>query len=197
MKKELRNIFIVLILFGFGEGFFYNFLELWMQDNNLSVKTVSTILSLCSLIAVLSIFLFSNVIKKQHLKKFVSILLLLKAVILFLLFFLNHTGQSFFIKFFILLERAIDTEITVCIYPLMSLVKMDDKTYGKKDIVYNFVYYISLLLSGLLLGKSLVIGSINYNTYAIVSGIIIFISFVVLSKMKIPVKKNQKMIKMK
>ncbi len=190
MKKELRNIFIVLILFGFGEGFFYNFLELWMQDNNLSVKTVSTILSLCSLIAVLSIFLFSNVIKKQHLKKFVSILLLLKAVILFLLFFLNHTGQSFFIKFFILLERAIDTEITVCIYPLMSLVKMDDKTYGKKDIVYNFVYYISLLLSGLLLGKSLVIGSINYNTYAIVSGIIIFISFVVLSKMKIPVKKE-------
>ena len=96
-NKKLFLLFLVIAIFGFGEGFFYNFLELWMQDNNLSVKTVSTILSLCSLIAVLSIFLFSNVIKKQHLKKFVSILLLLKAAILFLLFFLNHTGQSFFI----------------------------------------------------------------------------------------------------
>ncbi len=188
MKKELKRIFFVLILFALGEGLFYNFLELWMQDNNLSVKTVSTIFSLCSLIAVLCIFLFSNLIKKHTLKKFVSILLLSKSLILLLLFFLNHTGQSFFIKFFVLLERAIDTEITVSIYPLMSLVKMDDRTFGKKDIVYNLFYYISLLLSGILLGKSFGFINMNYNTYAILTSIIVFIAFIVLWNLKINVK---------
>ncbi len=191
MKRDLRNIFIVLVLFGFGEGIFYNFLELWMQDNALSVKTVSTIFSLCSLIAVLFIFLFSNYIRKHHLKRFVSILLFLKAILLLLLFFLNHTGLSFFIKFFIMLERAIDTEITVCIYPLMSLVKMDDKTYGKKDIVYNFVYYIALLVSGLALGKSIGFIKFDYNTYAIISSIIIFIAYYVLNRIKLNVKKEE------
>ena len=190
MKKDLRKIFIVLILFALGEGLFYNFLELWMQDNNLSVKTVSTIFSICSLIAVLSIFLFSNLIKKHHLKGFVSLLILLKSIILLLLFFLNHSGLSFFIKFFILLERAIDTEICVCIYPLMSLIKMDDKTYGKKDIAYTFTYFISLLLSGLILGKSIGFIEINYNTYAILSAVLVFVSFVVLHNMKLNVKKD-------
>ena len=130
-NKKLFLLFLVIAIFGFGEGFFYNFEELWFKDNNLTIKTISIITSLCSLVSVLFIFLFSNLIQRHRLKRFVSILLFTKSLTLIFLFFLNHSGNAFLIKFFALIEGTIDTEITVCLYPLLSLVKTDDKLYSK------------------------------------------------------------------
>ena len=75
MQKEVKKLFLVLAFFALSGGLFYNFQELWMADNWLSIKTISTVLSLCSLITVSTIFLCSNLIKQKQIKKFCSILL--------------------------------------------------------------------------------------------------------------------------
>lgn len=192
MKKNLIKIFVVLCLFALGEGTFYNFLELWMTSNNLSLKTTSTILSLCSLVGMLLIFICTNLIKKDRLKKFIESLFIMKVLLLILLYFLNQSGQSFWIKFIIMVEHAINTEITVSIYPLMSSIKMDDKTYGRKDIYYNLFYYLALLLTGLHLGKNIGSIIINYNSYALISACIILIAYIVLKTVKLNIPKEEK-----
>ena len=70
MNKEIRKLLTITALIAFAEGLFYNFLELWLTNNNMSTTTISRVLSLCALITVSVIFLCSNVIKPNKIKKY-------------------------------------------------------------------------------------------------------------------------------
>lgn len=185
MTKEAKKIFIVLGLFALSGGIFYNFQELWMSSNNLSIKTISVVFSLCALLTVSVTFLCSNLIKPERLKKFTSILLFIKALIMLFLFFLNNTGLVILIKFLIMLDYVINTEIYACIYPMLALINKNDKTYAIKDLVYSASYNIGVLLTGFLLGKSIYNFSINYNIYCLIAGILIFLAFFMLKKVRL------------
>ena len=99
MNKEIKRIFLVLILFSLSGGIFYSFQELWLAANNLSTKTIGIGYSLCALLSVSTIFLCSNLISQDKLKKFTSLLFLLKGIIIFSLFLLDNTGYNILIKF--------------------------------------------------------------------------------------------------
>lgn len=180
MNKEVKKIFIVLSLFALSGGMFYNFQELWLSDNNLSTHTIGIIYSLCSLLSVSTIFLCSNLITKDKLKKFTSLLLFLKFIILLLLFILNNSNLNIIIKFLIMLDFVIDSEIWACIYPLISLIQKNDKTYALKELIYSYSYYGGILIASFLLGKTIFNLNINYNFYNLISSILMLISFIVL-----------------
>lgn len=177
-KKDMFIIFAILALVSLSDGLLYNFQELWMVDNLFSVKTISVIYSLCSLLTVSVIFLCSNIIKKEKLKTFVAILLLIKIICIVFLYLLYKTGMMFLIKFFIIIDYVIDIEIYTTIYPMMSIVDKNDKAYAKKDIVYNSFYYFGVLLTSFLLGKTIFIFKINYNSYLYLALIFAILSFV-------------------
>lgn len=181
MPKETKKIFLVLAIFALAGGLFYNFQELWMADNNLSVKTIGVVFSLCALLTVSTIFLCSNLIKQSRIKKFCSILLLIKSILIFTLFFLNDTGYNVLIKFLIMVDYAINTEIYACIYPMIATIAKNDRTYAKKDLVYSALYNTGVLLTGFLLGKNIFSFNISYNIYCLVAAILIFIAFVILN----------------
>lgn len=177
MNKELKKIFVVLALFSLAGGMLYNYQELWMADNNLSVKTISVVYSLCALLTVSTTFLCSNLIKQKKLKTFASGLLLVKAITLFLLFLLYKTGLNVLIKFLVMLDYVVDVEIYAAVYPMITLISKDDKIYAARSLVYSALYYIGVLLTIVLLGKSLSILNISYNFYVITSSILIFLAF--------------------
>lgn len=180
MNKEIKRIFITLALYSLSGGIFYSFQELWMADNNLSTKTISIIFSLCALIAVSVIFLCSNIVKQEKIKKLTLTLLLTKSIILFLLFILNKTGLNILIKFLILIEFSCDVEIYASIYPMMSIIKKGDKLYALRGLVYDSMYYIGVLVASILLGKIIYSISIDYNLYCLLSAITMFLAFIVL-----------------
>ena len=182
MNKELKRLFIILALYSMAGGVLYNFQNLWMQDNNLSIKTIGTVLSICSLLSVSIIFLCSNLIKKNHLKKFTMILLLIKGVTVTCLYLLNGSGLSFLIKFLIMIDYVVDVEIWASIYPMMSLIRQTDKTYAQRDLIYSITYYFGVLLTSFLLGKNLLIVKVDYNFYCLITAIIIFIALFILIK---------------
>ena len=182
MNKDVKKILITLGFYSFACGLFYNFQQLWMADNDLSLKTISTIYSLCALITVSIIFLSSNVIKQDKLKKFTTSLLISKSILMFLLFLLNKSGHSVIIKFIIMMEYALDVEAYTCIYPLITLITKNDKIYAIKSLIYSFIYYVGVLFAGLLLGKNILFLNINYNFYCLFGSISVFISFIVLNK---------------
>lgn len=182
MNKELKQLLIILGLYSLADGIFYIFQELWMAENHLSVQTISTVFSLCSILSVSVIFLSSNLIPKEKLKKFTCSLFLLKTVTMVLLFLLNQTGFNILIKFLIMLDYVIDVELWISLYPLITLIKKEDKIYAIKDIIYDVFYYIGVFLTGLLLGKSLGIFIFNYNFYILIASIFTFLPFWLLVK---------------
>lgn len=179
LNKDVKKILLVLAFYAFAGGVFYNFEELWMAQNQLSVKTISIVFSICSLLSVSVIFLCSNLITQKRIKKFLDYLLIIKGVNLFLLFLLNNTGFLVFIKFLVMIDYVVDVEIYACIYPLITLIVNDDKTYAVKDLVYSAAYYLGVFLSSFLLGKSLGHFQITYNIYCFIGSIFIFLSLFV------------------
>lgn len=190
MNKDIKKLLFVNIFLALADGIFYNFLELWLSSNSLSVNTISTILSLAALITVSIIFLSSNLIKPHRLKNFVIILMGLKSLILSILFVLYQSNLNFLIKFLVMFEYAIDVEICASMYPLMSKINKDDKLYAKRKLLYEISYYMAAILSAILLGKTLSNLNITYNSYAVIASISILISALIL--VKTDVNKYQK-----
>ena len=185
MNKDIKKLLLVNIFLAFADGIFYNFLELWLSSNGMSINTISIVLSLAALITVSIIFLSSNIIEEHKLKRFVIILMIVKAVILTILFILYQTNFNILIKFLVMFDYGIDVEICACMYPLIAKINKDDKIYAKRRLLYETVYYIAALISGLLLGKIVLNLNITYNTYAIVASISIIISALILSTVDI------------
>jgi len=180
MNKEVKKIFFVLALYALSGGIFYNFQELWMAENNLSTQTIGIVYSLCALLSVSIIFLSSNLISREKLKKFTSVLLLFKFVILFLLFVLNNSGLNIIIKFLIMLDYVVDVEIWASIYPLISIITKSDKVYAMKDLIYSFSYYGGIVFTSFLLGKTIGKLDINYNFYNLIGSILMICGFIIL-----------------
>ena len=98
MGKNLKKLLIVVFFLALTDSSFYNLLELWLKDNNMSISTISRVLSLCAFITVSVIFLASNIVKSNHIKKFTIILISIRVIDLLLLFILYQSGFVFFIK---------------------------------------------------------------------------------------------------
>lgn len=111
-----------------------------------------------------------------------------------LLFFLNQTGLNVWIKFLIIIDYVIDVELWISLYPLITLIKKEDKIYAIRDLIYDAFYYIGIFLTGLLLGKSIGSFEINYNFYILIASILTFITFTILYKTNLEsyVKKEKK-----
>lgn len=180
MKKDIIKLFAVIALYALSGGMFYSFEELWMIDNMLSIRTVGIVFSLCSVVSVSLIFLCSNLIRQKYLKKFVLFLLMLKSLLLISLFMLNGSGYSVLIKFIVIIEYAIDSEIFTCFYPLLSMIKKDDKIYARRGLINSGFDYFSVLLGGFLVGKEILGIVFNYNTIVFLSFVCIVISFLIL-----------------
>lgn len=94
MNKTIKRILIILALLALADGIYYNFLELWLAENDMHIKTINTVFSLCSILTVSTIFLCSNLIGRNKLKRFTNLLFLKKVVVLLLIFFLNESGLT-------------------------------------------------------------------------------------------------------
>lgn len=185
MNKEIKKIFLVLICYSLAGGVFYSFQELWLADNNLSTKTIGIVYSLCALLSVSTIFLCTNLITKEKLKKFTSGLLLIKGLVLLSLFFLHSSGFNVLIKFLIMVDYVVDVEIYASIYPMITIVTKNDKIYAMRSLIYCYAYYTGTLLTSFLLGKTIMHLEINFNIYCLIGSVLIIIAFIVLRKINL------------
>ena len=180
MNKDIKKILLVLAVFALSGGIFYNFQELWMAENNLSTQTIGTVYSLCALLSVSTIFLCSNIITKEKIKKLTLAFLFLKFIILLFLFLLNNTGLNVLIKFLIMLDYVLDVEIYVLIYPLITLITKNDKIYAMRGLVYSFAYYGGVVIISILLGRHIGNFIFDYNFYNLMGSLLILVAFFVL-----------------
>ena len=185
MNKDVKKILIMLVFYSLSAGMLYNFQELWMTTNNLTVKTISIVYSLCALLTVSTIFICSNLLKQNKLKNFISILIYLKVLIILALSILNSSGLNVLIKLLIMIDYIMDVEILISIYPLISIITKDDKVFAKRGIIYTLFYYTGAIITAVLLGKFIAGIEITYNFYLLLSAISLLISFIILRSINI------------
>jgi MFS family permease len=106
--------------------------------------------------------------------------MIIKTIVLTLLFLLYQSNLNVIIKFLIIVDYSVDTEIFVCFYPLISLIQKDDKLYAARGLTYDISYYIGVLIVSLLLGRTIGNYTIDYNTYVISATILMFIAIMIL-----------------
>ena len=184
MKKKLLWILTALGFFSLSRGLWYNFQSLWLQNNGLSIATISTVTSLASLASVSIMILLFDFVTKKRLKNFIAILLFLKIITLFALFELNDTNLYMLIKFLIMFDIVIDTEISISIYPLLSLFHKDNQLYNKKDIIASTFYDFGVLFGSIFLGKTLFFHEVTFNIFLLFSIICACITFTMIVKLK-------------
>lgn len=185
MNKDVKKILIMLVFYSLSAGMLYNFQELWMTTNNLTVKTISVVYSLCALLTVSTIFICSNILKQNKLKGFLSILIYIKVLLILSLSILNFSGLNILIKLLIMIDYIIDVEILISIYPLITIITKDDKVFAKKGIIYTLFYYTGAIITAILLGKVVAGIEITYNFYLLLSALSLLVSFIILRSVDI------------
>ena len=174
-----KQILYMLAFFCIGVGLWENFRQLWLQSNNFNVSQISTTLSIASLVSAICIFISSTKIQLSKINEFISITLLLKIFVMFLLF-LNSNGNMQIIRLLIILDIVLEKFVILSIYPLMICVEKSDTLYSKRKLIEYLCRDIGMFVGGITVGKTISNLIINYNILLFLSLIFTIISALIL-----------------
>ena len=195
--KEENKILVMLAFFSISIGLWTNFKQLWLQDNNLDVASISQILSISGLFCVIALIIFAKKVSLKNIKKVITVAIFLKAVNLVILAFLNHTGYKAIIEILIILDAILENLIIISIYPLIVTIKKDNQLYSKRKLVEYLFRDIGILLGGVFIGKAIAGLTINYNTCLAISIVFLVLACITISNIKRTVVEEQPMMKIK
>lgn len=179
MKNE-NKILVMLALFSIAIGLWGNFRQLWLQDNQLGVNQISSILSAGTLFCGIGIFIFTKWFNAIKIKKIISICLILKVVNLIILYLCNHTGNSACIKGLSILDIVLEKIIIVNIYPLIITIKKSNTLYSKRKLVEYLFKDVGILVGGITIGKVCFGMMVNYNMVLLISIFFLMLSWIIL-----------------
>lgn len=192
MKKVLQNkcfwLLLFLGLFGFSVGLFDNYKDLWMSTNGFDTVTISHVKSISYVVTVLILFFFTIRVSQDKLKIGVTLSLILKMITSTVLICIDQSGFAFLIKFMMFFDIALTQLILASIYPLMMNIAKDDVIYTKKSFIESFSNKLGFLLVTVILGRSIMGRTVDYNTCLLLSMIFTFLAFLVLVYLNLEAK---------
>ena len=183
--KNENKILIMLAFFSISVGLWGNFRQLWLQDNNFSVTNISNIISIGTLISVIVIAFIGKYISLDKLKNALVIVLLIKFINIFLLYFLNGTSSIELIKLSVIIDIVTEFIIITSIYPLITTLLKSETIYSKRRLTEYLFRDIGILFGGVFIGKSIAGIIINYNVCLFIANIFLICSLFILLNIKI------------
>ena len=186
--KKIKNenqILIMLAFFSISVGLWGNFRQLWLQDNNFAVTNISNILSIGTLISVVIIGLIGKYVKLDKLKNTLVIVLLVKFINMFLLYFLNNTSSVGQIKLSIIIDIITEYIIITSIYPLITTIVKTGTIYSKRRLTEYLFRDVGILFGGVFIGKSIAGLIINYNVCLFIANIFLMFALFILLNIKV------------
>ena len=183
--KNENKILIMLAFFSISVGLWGNFRQLWLQDNNFSVTNISNIISIGTLISVIVIAFIGKHISLDKLKNALVIVLLIKFINIFLLYFLNGTSSIELIRLSIIIDIVTEFIIITSIYPLITTLLKSETIYSKRRLTEYLFRDIGILFGGVFIGKSIAGIIINYNVCLFIANIFLICSLFILLNIKI------------
>lgn len=191
-KKE-NQILLMLAFFSISVGLWENFRQLWLEANNFSATNISNIISIGTFISVLGIIFVGKYIKLDKLKYFITFTLLIKFFNMLLLLKLNNSLNSALINISIAIDVLTEYIIISSIYPLITTILKNNTIYSKRKLTEYLFRDVGILVGGLLIGKTIIGISVNYNVCLFLS--IIFLGIAIITNVNLRVEKSNKIKK--
>ena len=186
--SKIRNenkILIMLAFFSVSVGLWGNFRQLWLQDNNFSVTSISNIISIGTLISVIIIAFIGKYIKLDKLKNTLVIVLLVKFINMIWLYFLNRTSSIELIRLGIIIDIVTEFIIITSIYPLITTIVKTETIYSKRRLTEYLFRDIGILFGGVFIGKTIAGIIVNYNSCLFIANMFLICSLFTLLNIKI------------
>ena len=191
-KKE-NQILLMLAFFSISVGLWENFRQLWLEANNFSATNISNIISIGTFISVLGIIFVGKYIKLDKLKYFITFTLLIKFFNMLLLLKLNNSLNSALINISIAIDVLTEYIIISSIYPLITTILKNNTIYSKRKLTEYLFRDVGVLIGGILIGKTIIGISVNYNVCLFLS--IIFLGIAIITNVNLRVEKSNEIKK--
>lgn len=192
LKKE-NQILVMLAFFSISVGLWGNFRQLWLEANNFSATNISNIISIGTFISVLGIIFVGKYIKLDKLKYFITFTLLIKFFNMLLLLKLNNSLNSALINISIAIDVLTEYIIISSIYPLITTILKNNTIYSKRKLTEYLFRDVGVLIGGILIGKTVIGISVNYNVCLFLS--IIFLGIAIITNVNLRVEKSNEIKK--
>lgn len=182
--KTENKILIMLAFFSLSVGLWTNFKELWMQQNNLNVGEISSVLSIATFISAFIVILIASKIKLKNIISLIRCTLIFKTVVMFLLFIFNNSSLKPVIYILIILDMMLEKIYITSIYPLIILIKKDNNFYSKRKLTEYLFRDLGIFIGALFIGKNIFNFNVNYNVCLFMSVLIMACSLFSLRSIK-------------
>lgn len=192
LKKE-NQILVMLAFFSISVGLWGNFRQLWLEANNFSATNISNIISIGTFISVLGIIFVGKYIKLDKLKYFITFTLLIKFFNMLLLLKLNNSLNSALINISIAIDVLTEYIIISSIYPLITTILKNNTIYSKRKLTEYLFRDVGVLIGGILIGKTIIGISVNYDVCLFLS--IIFLGIAIITNVNLRVEKSNEIKK--
>lgn len=182
--KSENQILLMLALISLSIGLWENFRQLWLEDNGFSAMQISNISSIGTFISVIGILFVSKRITLDKLKGFMSFTIVIKFLNLVLLYYLNHTMQTFSINVLIAIDITTSYLISTSVYPLITIFVKNNTIYSKRKLTEYLFRDVGILVGGFLIGKSVAGVLVDYNVCLYISIVFLTSAMFVMFNMK-------------
>ncbi len=190
--KDENKILIMLAFYSISIGLWKNFRQLWLQENNLDVSSISNILSLGTIICAILLFVITKRTNINKIKKLLVICLGIKLITFISMYISCKMENLPLIGILTIIDIVTEKLITINIYPFLLTIKKDDILYSKRKLVEYLFCDVGILVGGILIGKTIFGLNINYNVLLLISFIFTIISFIILVNIKQEYKNQKK-----
>jgi len=184
MIKNETKILIMLAFFSVSIGIWSNYRQLWLQNNNLDISTISNLISIGTFASIIGILIITKLIKLEKMKTFITFSIGIKAITLLGMFFINGTNQIFVMKVLTIYDIIFEILILTSVYPLITTYQVNDKLYGKQKVIEYLFKDLGILIAGIIIGKSLFGLQLNFNFCLLLALLTTIISFIIILNIK-------------
>lgn len=175
-----RQILAMLACFSISTGLWENFRQLWLQSNGFTASDISSLVSFGMALGIVGVIVAGRYVKMAHIKNFMTLSLVISAVNLLSLFFLNHTDQVTLIDASIALDVVTSSLVVSSVYPLLTTVMKSNRTYSRRKLVEYLFRDVGTLIGGVLIGRTIGNFIVDYNTCLMIAAIFSVAAAVVL-----------------
>lgn len=166
-----RQILAMLACFSVSTGLWENFRQLWLQSNGFTAADISNLVSFGMILGIVGVILAGRYVKMARIKNFMTISLIISAINLLALFFLNHTDQSLLIDASIALDVVTSSLVVSSVYPLLTTIMKSNRTYSRRKLVEYLFRDVGTLIGGVLIGRTIGSFIVDYNTCLLIAAI--------------------------
>lgn len=166
-----RQILAMLAFFSISTGLWENFRQLWLQSNGFSVASIGSLVSLGMILGIVGVVIAGRYVKMTRVKRFMTAALVISAINLLALFFMNQTGQHAFIDVGIAIDVITSSLVVSSVYPLLTTVMKSNRTYSRRKLVEYLFRDIGTLIGGILIGRTIGNFVVDYNICLLIAAV--------------------------